>query len=424
MKSGTGPTRIDHRDWLHTFGSTTITFPTSYSTDAFPLSFPNQDIQDPSFSPPVPPEPNGCTNETQSSDSTDLTDGAITYRPDTLEAVTHANAKSGIDIRTSLLAIKSLGWITGFFNVQPQQLDWFDTIRLAMISGIPEKRSVSLGTPWFPEFEQTNNGILPMPTSLSTVGLPWHNHKICGWKIIGDQTYLIDKSWQGPGYGDGGYCYWSRSLVNSVMPITGTVAFTTTRGVLPPISTVPVTVWQWLISNLNNLLGLSYGSFTASWWEEFWSIIEEALSGDYIQPMTPQPITPAQAPVTPYVIPSRIIEWANAIKVQEGAKPSLNNPGNLKYSTLTASWGGSKGFQALDGGWICSFPTDEAGFTALCNFLTLGAEDELLAFHQARTLQAFSEVYAGNPPQDYIDNIAKALQVPVSILVAEFLPKA
>ena len=118
---------------------------------------------------------------------------------------------------------------------------------------------------------------------------------------------------------------------------------------------------------------------------------------------------------------SRIHLWALAISVQEGAKKGLNNPGNLKVSTLTKSWGAIDGFQAEDGGWIAQFPTLEAGETALEDFLTLGAEDELLAFHEARTLLAFSNVYAGNPPAEYPQAVARALGVSVDIDVSELL---
>lgn len=118
---------------------------------------------------------------------------------------------------------------------------------------------------------------------------------------------------------------------------------------------------------------------------------------------------------------NKIISWANAIARCEGAKQSLNNPGNLKYSTLTASWGGKLGDNASDGGSICQFPDYNTGFTALCNFLKLGCEDELKAFHQARTLEAFSQVYAGNPPQGYIDGVASILGVPTSVDISTFL---
>lgn len=126
-------------------------------------------------------------------------------------------------------------------------------------------------------------------------------------------------------------------------------------------------------------------------------------------------------PPGPQPVPQSIITWANAIKSQEGAKPELNNPGNLKVSSLTASWGATNGFQATDGGWIAKFETYDKGFYALCNFLILGCKDELIAFHQARTLEKFTNVYAGGPPPQYASNVANALGVSKYIDIATLL---
>lgn len=115
--------------------------------------------------------------------------------------------------------------------------------------------------------------------------------------------------------------------------------------------------------------------------------------------------------------------WARYIGIEEGSKPSLNNPGNLKLSTLTKSWGATPGFQATDGGWIAKFPTYQMGFNALCNFLTLGCENELLDFHspESRTFEGFTKIYAGNPPQTYIDAIAKGLECSLEEQISSFL---
>lgn len=131
----------------------------------------------------------------------------------------------------------------------------------------------------------------------------------------------------------------------------------------------------------------------------------------------PQPPVAPQGKFYP-----RIVAWAEAIAPEEGGNPALNNPGNLKYSTLTASWGGTPGFQAADGGYICKFPTPQMGKDALCSFLTLGAKDQLLAFHQARTLGAFTKVYA-NPPagSKYAENVAARLGITTSTLVDTLL---
>lgn len=151
--------------------------------------------------------------------------------------------------------------------------------------------------------------------------------------------------------------------------------------------------------------------------------IPNFLKGLPAKPMnenTPQPIS-ATPENTPKPVVDMITKWAHAIARWEGADSSLNNPGDLKLSTLTKTWGAMPGFQASDGGWIAKFETFEKGFLALVDFLTLGAEDELLAFHQSRTLQLFMEKYAGNPPQSYIQGIATDLGVPLSTDVSTFL---
>lgn len=142
---------------------------------------------------------------------------------------------------------------------------------------------------------------------------------------------------------------------------------------------------------------------------------------DPIVPVVVAPTTPPEAPKQP-VEPSMIDNWADAIAVGEGANPASNNEGNLKYSTLTASWGATKGHAASDGGFLCQFPTMAMGRTALINFLTLGCEGELIISHPLPcTLDAFTTRFAGNPPQGYKDNIAKYLGVPLTVDIATFL---
>lgn len=256
IRNGARPTKIDHRDWDYhkTFGSLkTVPFPPAYNTDAG-LTMPNQDVENDYFVPPVPPLPFGCTDYATSELKGDLSLTKV-FDPEVIEEITHANANGGGDIRTSLLAGKSLGWFTGIFNIQAIGQDFFDAIRDAMVSGGTERRSVSIGTPWFPIFEEVStSGVLDMPNNLNTTGVPWHNWKICGWETINDQVYLVGKSWQGATYGNKGLVYFSRPLINESMSIPGAVAFTATTGQLPPISTITVTFLQWLISYARNLL--------------------------------------------------------------------------------------------------------------------------------------------------------------------------
>src|SRR6266481_1024041 len=170
-------------------------------------------------------------------------------------------------------------------------------------------------------------------------------------------------------------------------------------------------MWQTFIKWLDELLyNIVYG-------------YRHTINQDYtlttIQNMPPDV---QNKPVATPIHKSRIQTWAKAIGANEGANPALNNPGNLKLSTLTASWGATKGHQASDGGWLCQFPTQQAGFTALCNFLTLAAEGELIISHpKPCSLQTFTVRYAGNPPQGYIDRIGLALGVPLTTDIATLL---
>ena len=116
-----------------------------------------------------------------------------------------------------------------------------------------------MGVPWFPIFQSVDKtGILQQPESLDTSTATWHNACVSGFLKINGIPYLQVKSWQGKQYGNNGWCYMSRSLINSLFSIPGTVAFTATRGDIPPIATIPVSIVQWIISNIKNFMGLAY----------------------------------------------------------------------------------------------------------------------------------------------------------------------
>ncbi len=133
-------------------------------------------------------------------------------------------------------------------------------------------------------------------------------------------------------------------------------------------------------------------------------------------------VSPESAPATTPIVHPMIQRWATAVAHWEGANPLNCNPGNLKYSTLTASWGATKGPQASDGGHLCKFATPQAGMAALVNFLTLGAEGELIISHPwPCTLHDFTVRFAGNPPAGYINGICTMLAVSPTVLISIFL---
>ncbi len=266
MKSGLKKVRPDHRDYdflkshKHLFGDaglgpdSTTGLPDSFNVDAG-LTMPDQDAVNDQYNPPIPALPFGCTDYTQ----TDLCidEDGVLYNPQLMEDYTHADANGGYDIRKSLDATRKVFGRSSYFNIRSSGIiDAFDAIRLAMYSALPEKRSVSIGVPWFPEFETPLplSRTLPVPLNFTTSGVPWHNAKVAGWTSVFGTPYLIVKSWQGPNYGDKGYCYMSRELVNILMSISGTGAFTLSKVASPQIMTVDLTVVERIVSYVLNLL--------------------------------------------------------------------------------------------------------------------------------------------------------------------------
>jgi hypothetical protein len=103
------------------------------------------------------------------------------------------------------------------------QFDWFDSIRSCLQLN---QQSISIATPWYSDFAVPINGVLTTPSSYDTTSASWHNWKCCGWKTINGVPYLIVASWQGSAYGENGFCYVSREIINTLLDINGSAAFT------------------------------------------------------------------------------------------------------------------------------------------------------------------------------------------------------
>lgn len=259
--------QLDHRDrdYLKSFhpeilvGAAKVpTFPDEYTTDAG-LWVPNQNEVNPEF-PNTPPQPYGCTNFVTGDISADL-DG-ILKDPYIIEAITHANARGGYDVRESLKVAKTIGWITGFYNIKAYApLDYFDAMRLAMLSGIPEKRSISVATPWYPVWQDDavkKNAVMKMPDTLDYTGLGWHNWKIGGWTKMNGSPIMKVKPLEGKGVGDNGVLYFDRSIINAVMGLKYAMAFTATHLTPKSIYKVDMAAYDKLYSFLQTMLGLRY----------------------------------------------------------------------------------------------------------------------------------------------------------------------
>lgn len=284
ISHGARPTRLKHTDYdflkSHRFAGGTPEFKDEYFADAG-LTMPDQNHVCSEFVPPTPPMPFGCTNFIQADLATDLT--RRMHNPLFLENITHANAKGGLDIRDSLDACTPpttlkpcrLGWITQFFNVRSQgRIDFFDAFRIAQVMGVNagEHRSITWGTPWFPSWEESiNNGlrVMPMPTTQELaqirknfLSMPWHNSKLDGWTTNNGVLLYRDKSLQGPDIGDHGFIYFPREVINMVMSLKYTIAFTASNiGVEKPLP-IDVNTVQWIVSFLRTLLSrYVFGSY-------------------------------------------------------------------------------------------------------------------------------------------------------------------
>ncbi len=133
-------------------------------------------------------------------------------------------------------------------------LDWFDAIRSALWVNRGGRRSVSVATPWYPEFNFPIAGVVNTPDTTHGFDVfPGHNYKICGWKTIGAIPLLIVKPWCGANYGDHGFAYFSRETVNKILKVDGAAAFT-----LAAWDGTPSTVRYSILYTLQVLVSLYY----------------------------------------------------------------------------------------------------------------------------------------------------------------------
>lgn len=138
-------------------------------------------------------------------------------------------------------------------------LDWFDAIRSALVIGKDEKRTVGLGTKWYSSFK---DAVLP---DKPTGSYSWHAYKVSGWTtedskgnlIRGGEPFLKVKSWQGKSFGDNGWCYMSRELVNRLMSDWGTYAATLQdlpTGTVEELKAQQVSLMESALALMQNLL--------------------------------------------------------------------------------------------------------------------------------------------------------------------------
>lgn len=282
VQNGIQKTKRDHRDYsFHkTFGTTRFdvgSLPQEFNIDAG-LWMPDQNA----FGLPF-----GCTGFTQGDLIADQ-DKEIPNPAYIYDATPPHDRSLGRSLRASFKVIcdkdmlfpllndptKTLKPRPKYFSVKPAgRIDWFDAVRIAIFVNQHEFRSVSVGSPWFSEWNnagsgtevvkepngtytlrvapQGKSGILPAPAKY-TWGVIGHNWKISGWKVIDGVEYLIGKPWQGENFGDNGWVYVSREIFNKTMQVNGSSAFTVADDDAP-IKTVGWDIIEIIVSFIRDL---------------------------------------------------------------------------------------------------------------------------------------------------------------------------
>lgn len=120
------------------------------------------------------------------------------------------------------------------------------------------------------------------------------------------------------------------------------------------------------------------------------------------------------------VTKSKIDLWCEAIKKIENAKPVLNNPGNIKCSSIMHKDAISQDYRG-----ICMFPTYDKGYLALRNMLVRACSGGSSVYRPDMTLLDFYHVYApssdGNEPKRYATSVAQYLGVTITTRIKELL---
>lgn len=285
----------------------------------------------------------GCTGYSQNELCSDQ-DGVVyddyefTYRK-TLEKAGIYTLDRGCDMRDSLSVLIVFGPRKKgegdtyahrrgrYYTVEVQSFDWFDSIRSVMYTNWISnqiKVAVSIGTPWFREFDimhVPSTGIVPTVFTGDPSQLAWHNWAIKGWKVINGETFLVGKTWQGKNVGDKGWYYFRRETINAVMKIRGTAAFTVAPRRPGDEATIKKTITEFLIAFMSNLVNLFKKKQESS-------------------PVAPTPV-PTPAPVPEPVKPK--YDWSDAAKSknsvriicdEEGLSSQSMNIDGVQYKTV------------------------------------------------------------------------------------------
>lgn len=283
IKHGVRPTPIDHRDYSYT--RTFSPFAGGIDARGIIASWPEEYNCDAGFGTPDQEAdglPLACTAYTQSElcqdednaqykvkftyDKTRMREGTYPQivgcnHRDSMQSICEDGVQ-GINETTDAEAETHKRY-PDYFNIDAGNgFDYFDAVRNFLWNGRMEKRPASIVSVWYPEWlslsdggRLLNDGLVPLPSSFLPEQDPWHNYKICGWKTILGQVYLVGKPWQGTSFGDQGWVYFSRGIFNAARSISGSSAFGVAKAQPGQIQTVQLSLLDTLISKVRVFIG-------------------------------------------------------------------------------------------------------------------------------------------------------------------------
>lgn len=140
-----------------------------------------------------------------------LTFGSLPLNPFMIEE-SDAMPKDYLDWTKWPLSLDKLAlpYLESAYNLVDGPYDHFDNIRTVLQQAFAENEVVLVFSSWFPEWNQTR-GIIPIPTSVSDVN---HAHLFVDFQNVNAEPMLVDHLSQGTEFGDNGFAYFNRDVVN------------------------------------------------------------------------------------------------------------------------------------------------------------------------------------------------------------------
>jgi hypothetical protein len=262
--------------------------------------------------------------------------------------------------------------VQGFPGLNPTAYFWitagggsdaFDNICNAIFVN---QRPLILGMDFYQEYI-TPTGII---SDNGVTLLGGHCIKVCGWKQINGQPYLILQNSWGTGYGDQGFFYLPRAIANRAVAQYGAV--------------------QWSDNNYIKVVQLG---FLEALYQNVLALIATLNHKAAVYP--PPPVSTLDKFVT-------AIGVAEGNGLQIGAKQ--NNWGDLRFTRYTASLGATG---AQNG--FAVFPSKAIGDAACAQLCKDVANNLLLGYPKPCDIQNFVKIYAQPETQAEWDNYVSIL---------------